>query len=166
MRRLMEHFPRASAKANRHFISIEILYGMSMGILDKDVENIFLPPDMEDDEILGEAVLFALKSSRPVYADELPVICNHKRNKELYDEGIKQMMKRFKCRTKGDLMRRTKSVFISKNGDFISFSPSRQEKLDAWSGISDQTGDVVISFSSKPAEIGAALRLAFDRCIA
>jgi len=122
---------------------------------------------MADNEVIGLAILTALHNSRPVYADELPVICDYKRSKEIYNYNINKMMKEFKCKTKGELMRKTKSVSVYKIGNSIYFSPSRQEKLSSWSGIpADRAEKIIIPFSSAPAEVGATLRLALDRCIA
>jgi len=166
MRKMLEHFPQASAKMNKHFILIETCYGKRMGIIDPSAPKHFFPPEMKEDDILGKAVLSALQFSRQVAEDEIPILNDHKKNKEIYDEHINKTMKRFGCRTKSALLRRTKSVSMLKLDDSISFESSRQEKLDAWSGISDRVGKVVIPFSSTPTEVGAALRHAFDRCIA
>ncbi|XBS71987.1 contact-dependent growth inhibition system immunity protein [Acerihabitans sp. KWT182] len=47
----------------------------------------------------------------------------------------------------------------------LRISPSQHEKRDAWSGdgLTD-ADDPVLPADSSPAEIGAALRLAFSRC--
>jgi len=167
MRKMLEHFPQASAMMNKHFILIETYYGCNGPSIDPDAPKHFFSPDMEDDEVLGGATLTALKLSRQVSADEIPILFDRDKIKEIYDEHIKKTMRQFGCKTKSALLKRTKSVFIRKFSGSISFSPNRQEKLDAWgSNINDKFEDVVIPFSSTPAEVGAALRLAFDRCIA
>jgi len=167
MRKMLEHFQQASAKMNKHFILIETYYGCNGPSIDPDAPKHFFSPDIEDDEVLGQATLMALKFSRKVAVDEIPILFDRDKIKEIYDDHISQTMKRFGCKTKSALLKRTKSVFIRKFGESISFSPSRQEKIDAWgSDINDKFEKVVIPFSSTPIEVGVALRLAFDRCIA
>jgi hypothetical protein len=58
-----------------------------------------------------------------------------------------------------------KNVELRLEGDYIVITPTRHEKLEGW-GRSNNDGieDVYVRSDASPAEIGAAIRLAFSRC--
>jgi hypothetical protein len=59
-----------------------------------------------------------------------------------------------------------KSCDIECSGGIITIGPTKHEKLEGWGRTKgDGIEDVVIPPNSPPAEVGAALRLAFSRCI-
>ncbi|MCM3774398.1 contact-dependent growth inhibition system immunity protein [Priestia aryabhattai] len=46
----------------------------------------------------------------------------------------------------------------------LTLDPNRHDKLEAWEGLGDDA-KVILPSDSSEAEIGAALRVALDRCI-
>jgi len=74
-------------------------------------------------------------------------------------------MQEFSYKTKNDIFRRMKCVWIENKEHFIKLVPTIHERGAAWRRDQDDgIEDVIIPFASTPTEVGAALRLAFSRC--
>jgi hypothetical protein len=166
----------ANAKFNGDFILVETFSGYTSSMRDPKGKQRFLAPDANDEE-LGLAVLDALASSRFVLPGPRTDVWIHPDagfDMELYDyrqtaaryaAWTKDLMARYGYKTKRALFKNMKSCSIERKGGTITISPSHHEKLEAWSREKDDgIEDAVIAADAKPAEIGAALRLAFSRC--
>ena len=70
-------------------------------------------------------------------------------------------MEKYGYKTKRSMFKNMKSVSIQRKENQIIFGPSHHEKLEVWGRTK---GDIIIPANSSPAEVGAALRLAFSRC--
>lgn len=153
---------RASAKNNGDFISIKTYSGYSLAIGDPTVPEYLLEPHASDEEV-GTAVLKALQQSRFLsFEEEGDLMENATPN---YKAWVEKLMKQYGYKTKRALFKNMKSCGIDQNKNVITIRPSHHEKLEAWDGEGFTESDYVkIPADSPPAEIGAALRLAFSRC--
>jgi CDI immunity protein len=166
----------ADAKMNKDFISVKTFSGYRSSQADpQGVEHVF-STDATDEE-LGLAVLDALAHSRFVLPEPREDVWIHpeatfdmalydyKLTNQRYEQWISVILKRFGYKTKRALFKDMKKCSIESKNDQITIRPSHHEKLEAWSskGI-NESSYVTICSSSSPADIGAALRLAFAKC--
>jgi hypothetical protein len=84
---------------------------------------------------------------------------------ENYREWVAGTMKMFSYKRKSQLFDRMKSCSVEVMNGTMTIFPSHHEKGGAWSreGLSEED-NVILSFSSSPSAVGAALRLALERC--
>lgn len=167
----------ADAIFNGDFMCVETWSGYRGGShADYKGQQIFLKPDASD-EAIGLAVRDALAKSRwvlgipragSVYPPDVefdPDLYDYKLNAERYAAWTKELMERFGYKTKRALFKDMENCAIEAIGGIMKIIPKRHIKLEAWEGLGpNNAGAVEISADSSPAEIGAALRLAFTRC--
>lgn len=167
----------ASAKINDDFICVETYSGYRLTKLDPKGVQHLAKIEIVDHE-LGLLVIDAISRSRFVLSQPrkdifIPPdvtydaeIYDYQLSSDRYHIWISKLMSAYSYKSKQMLFKNMKSCDIeSKNGQII-FSPTCHEKLDAWSGKGIKPTDLVtLPSDSSPAEIGAALRLAFSRCI-
>jgi hypothetical protein len=159
----------AAAYYNGDFFCIQTHSGYRMTVADPKGKLSFLPPDTTD-QYLGEAILDCLAHSRFVHPEEQPL-----EDAELFDMGrvameysawVDNLKKAYGYRTKRALFKVMDHCSIDRDKSTITFRPSYHSKLEAWSGDGIRNEDeVVIPAASSAAEVGAALRLAFSRCL-
>jgi hypothetical protein len=168
----------AQAICNSKFICVETYSGYGSGnTRDPKGRQIFLALDASD-EVLGKAVLDALALSRCFVLgaprSDVQLHPEVEFDMDLYDyklsierniAWIKHLMDRYGFKTKRALFKDMKNCGIERVEGVVTFSPSRHETLEGWRRTKeDAFEDVVTPADSPPAEIGAALRLAFSRC--
>jgi hypothetical protein len=167
----------AGAKYNGDFYCVETLSGYRGSCtLDPKGKQHLLPPEVSD-EILGLAVRDALAHSRFVLPERRTDVWQHpdvefdlelddyKKTAERYAAWIKNLMEHYGYKTKRALFKDMESCTIVSRSGLLTIQPSRHQKLEQWGREkTDQIEDVTIPADSAPAEIGAALRLAFRRC--
>lgn len=165
----------AGAIYNGDFICVETYSGYRSSRSDPKGTQHLLIPDVSC-EVLGVALLDALAHSRFVLPEPRSDVWVHpeaefdsdlydyKRGIERYAEWTKALMKRYGYKTKRALFKNMKSCNIESQNGTITIRPSYHEKLEMWSGDGISKDDYVVIPASSPAEIGAALRLAFSRC--
>lgn len=154
----------AGALFNGVFFCVETYSGL--GLIGRDLLGAqhLLGPDSEDEE-LGEALADALSKSRTLTLDEYGEFFDYKKGEIQHKDWLKTLMERYCYKTKRAMFKNMKSCNIESQNGTITIRPSHHEKLEAWSGDGISESDyVVIPADSSPAEIGAALRLAFSRC--
>jgi hypothetical protein len=158
----------ASAKKKAEFFWIETCSGYRMTITDPKGKHHVLSAAVSDHE-LGVAVLDALAHSRFIPPREKP-----DEDRELFDADLghqhymnwlKKLMTTYGYKTKNSLFKDMELCNIECSDQSITILPNHHEKPETWTGkgISPDK-NVVISADSSPAEVGAALRLAFSRC--
>lgn len=166
----------AGVKINTDFICIETYSGYGSCRADYKGAMHLLSPDVPD-QALGEALLDALLKSRFVLPEPRKDVWIHPEatfdmslydyelNNQRYAEWISNLMRLYGYKTKRALFRDMKNCNVESRCGEVTIRPSCHEKLEAWSGRGISESDyVVIPSSSSPAEVGAALRLAFSRC--
>ena len=153
---------RISAMHNGDFISIQADSGYSLALADPKATEYLLDPNVTD-EILGKTILDSLKQSRFLsFEEEGYFMENVEKN---YKEWVQKLMNLYGYKTKRALFKNMKNCGIESHNGIITIRPSHHEKLEAWDGEGFTEEDYVkIPADSPPAEIGAALRLAFSRC--
>ena len=167
----------ASALFNGDFYSVKTYSGFRGGSHEdyKGIEH-RLPPNISDQD-LGLAVLDAMARSRwvlgipregSVYPPNVEFdsdLYNRELSMERGKKWVADLMAQYGYKTKRALYKNMQNCSIDRYGDSIKFMPSHHEKLEMWSRVKDDgIEDVILPVTSTPAEIGAALRLAFSRC--
>lgn len=153
----------SSAKFNQDIYIIETYSGYRSQLKDPEGECIILNLDCTDAK-MGSAIMLALSASRLVDPDDQDFFSLEKSN-ERYLGWVKDIMDKFGYKTKKALFKKMNSCSITQLDGMITFRPTIHEKLEGWSGDRiDEKDYVVISDTSSPEDIGAALRLAFTRC--
>jgi hypothetical protein len=159
--------PRQWARAvdNGDFICIATYSGYRTSAWDPQGAQHFFLPDVSD-ELLGAAALDALSRSRFLDEDEIAAFFDYRETDRRYAEWIKDLIERYSYKTKRALFKKMKSCAIESVEGTITIRPSNHEKLEVWTGEGiDDEDYVVISATGSATELGAALRLAFSRCI-
>jgi len=152
----------ASAKATEHFIDLHAYSGYRSSVIDSEGKNFDLPVSVSDEE-LGRALLDTLASSRfldvgGVYALNVEAQAN-------YEAWVAKKMALHGYKSRRALFKNMKTCTIESQDGEITIVPWHHDKLEGWSGRGIMPDDYVrISAERPPAEIGAALKLAFSRC--
>ncbi len=154
--------PSVSVKNNGTFIVVDSYCGLGLSMIDPSVKSEILIIDVSDN-ILGEVIIKYLEKSRLLTLDEsVGLRLNISQN---YRNWVENLIILSGYKSKKNLFNKMKSCTVNLDGSFIIIEPSCHEKLEAWSGRGITENDYVkIPENSTPAEVGAALRLAFSRC--
>lgn len=167
----------ASAYCNGDFIHIETWSGYrGMDRRDYKGKSNFLALSASDED-LGFAVLDALAHSRwllgcpregfvPPSGLEFDMEqYDYKLTAERNAQWLKLLMERYGYKTKRALFKNFLNCGIESKDGVIKIIPMRRAGAEGWEGLGpNDAGAVEIPADSSPAEIGAALRLAFGRC--
>ena len=154
----------AEAKNNGEFICVETYSGYRSSTRDPQGKQHLLCPSVGDQE-LGAAVLDSLAHSRFVPPQEDIALFDSDLVSKRYLEWVNNLMTIYGYKTKRALFKNMKNCNITCRDGLITMGPSHHEQLEAWSGDGISKEDyVVIPSDSPPADVGAALRLAFSRC--
>jgi len=162
MKRTQEPFKKtATVYKSEKFICVDPLSGANILKYLEDDEScrFYLVPDATD-EALGQALLAALHRSR--FVDEREFF-DPERAKRAEANWQKEAMRRYGYKTKRDVYKNLDWCLAKISDGKISFRPHHHDKLDSWRSLPpDQT--VVIPATDDAVAVGAALRLALDRC--
>jgi hypothetical protein len=155
---------RAAAWCHPDFILVETYSGRGRTMFDPLGAQLFLPADASD-AALGAAVADALARSRLLSSDESAAYFQLKRVAEQYAKWVDLLLSRGPYKSRRELFKPLKNCGIHHVGDTVTFRPTVHERLEAWGREQgDGLEDVTIPGDSDPEKLGAALRLAFDRC--
>ena len=156
----------ASAYQNADMVRISTVSGHGLLVDDPQGKETLLGNDA-DDAALGVAVKEALARSRFLPLDEAREFLDYKRVEQRYEERTKVLMERYGYKNKAALFRGMKRCGITLSNGVITIAPTVHEGSDSWRrNKSDELDDVVIAANRSAAEIGAALKLGFSRCVA
>ena len=154
----------ADTKINDDFICIRTASGYRSASPDYRGRQDFLPPNA-DDEVIGHTLIDALAQSKFLDPMKNNDFFDSESVAQRYAEWVRAVMERYGYKTKRAMFKNMKSCRVECHNNVIMVKPSNHVKLEAWGREkSDGIEDVVISANSSPREIGAALRLAFERC--
>ncbi len=143
-------------------ISIEPLSGYRMAYREDGGYVNYLPPDANDDAF-GQALLEALERSRFVWPSDEPNLFRPERYMECYRNWQKDFMCRSGYKTKREAYKNMDWCWVERAAGNISFKPHKRTKPEYFRDLPpDKT--VVIQATDKATIIGAALRLALNRC--
>ncbi|MCO8579475.1 contact-dependent growth inhibition system immunity protein [Burkholderia multivorans] len=156
----------ASVYRNKDFILIETSSGYTAFVRDPDGPMHFLDTSA-DDETLGRCLVDALSNSRfitPQQREEYPLFFDFRLVGEQYKKKVEALLVRYGYKTKQSLFKTMILCNARVVDGVLSLGPTRHDKLEAWEGLGDDE-KIVLPFDSSDTEIGAALRVALDRCI-
>lgn len=145
------------------FISVEPRSGYRRVLPEDDGYAIYLPPDAGDDA-LGRALLEALDRSRFIWPRDEPDFFEAQRIMRAEQNRDKGLMRRYAYKTKRDLYKNMNWCRVTRSAGMISIQPhQRRDKPGEWKWLPPEQ-NVVIPDTRDAASVGAALRLAFERC--
>ncbi len=154
----------ASVYKNREFICIKTCSGYRSSHGDPKGKQHMLGLDA-DDLAVGSALLDALAHSRFLLPKDDPELFSYEKTAERYQQWVAEIMAHYGYKSRRAMFKNMHTCGVEKKSGLITISPSNHDRLEGWSGTGiKETDHVVIPESSSPAEVGAALRLAFSRC--
>src|SRR5690349_4470382 len=154
---------RATAKANDEFIDLRTFSGYRVAVIDPLGKHYHFAPTVTDAE-LGTAVLGVLNASRFMEPGEATALRTNA--DKVYAEWVAATLVEHRYKNRREMFRSMRSCSLERRGDIIKIIPSCHEKLEGWSGDGITPEDHVIVLGTQGVgEIGAALRLAFERCV-
>lgn len=159
----------ALAKHNEEFLLIETCSGYRMIKADPRGKQLYFPPDV-DHQVLGLALLEVLSASRIIHplkrSEEDLELFDWKKNEVRYKAWIESVKEKYRYKTNKAMFKNMASCHITRRQGTIEIVPTFHDRLQSWSGTGIEKSDhVIIPSDSDPAAIGAALKLAFSRCI-
>ncbi|WP_162009751.1 contact-dependent growth inhibition system immunity protein [Methylocystis heyeri] len=152
----------AEISRTERFISIETLSGYSMVQREDDGYVVNLAPGAADEE-LGRALLEALKWSRFIWPPDEWGFFEAERYEQCYQNWEKDIMQRYGYKSTRDLHKNMDWCRAKRSEGKILIRPHKRDKPGYWSDLPRER-DVVIAETNNAAAVGAALRLALDRC--
>lgn len=152
----------ANVHRTERLISVEPLSGYRMAYREEEGHVIYLPPDAND-EALGLALLQALDQSRFIWPRDEPDFFKSERYMQCYRNWQKDFMRRYGYKTKREAYKNMDWCWAERSEGKISIQPHMRDKPEYFRDLPpDKT--VVVPATDNAARIGAALRLALDRC--
>jgi hypothetical protein len=159
--------PRAytSAFQNQDFIWVYTDSGRGLRAYDPQGKDVILGLDVHDNA-LGVAVWEALAVSRFLSPKEAMEFLDYRTGGDEYEVRVKSLMGMHGYANKRAMFKKMKSCGITLSKGGMEIRPLIHEKLDWWGQTkNDGIENVLIPANSAFHEIGAALRLAFSRCV-
>jgi hypothetical protein len=119
-----------------------------------------------DDNALAVAVRKALASSRILSPKEAVQFLDYRTSGNEYEERVKSLMGMHGYKNESAMFKNMKSCGITLSKGTIEIRPTAHDTLDGWGRtLCDGIENVIIPADSPSHEIGAALKLAFSRCL-
>jgi hypothetical protein len=153
----------ATVHKSEKFICIESLSGAS-GLRYRENESyrIYLKPGAAD-EALGQVLLEALDRSRFVEPSSEREFYRPDRVRQVYGSWQEDFMARYRYKSKRDAYKSMDWCLAKLSEGKISIQPHQRDKPGSWRNLpGDRT--VVIRETRDVKAVGAALRLALERC--
>ena len=163
--RYLEPRARASALQNQDFTWVYTDSGRGLVAYDPQGKDVILGLDA-DDNALGVAVWEALASSRFLSPKEAMKFLDYRARGDEYKKRVKSLMCMHGYKNKSAMFKNMKACSITLSQGTIEIRPMIHKGLDVWGRTkNDGIENVLIPANSPANEIGAALRLAFSRCL-
>lgn len=143
------------------FISVEPLSGYRIIQREDDGYVIYLEPNASD-EALGRALLEVLTRSRYIFPPD-PAFSEAERYVQCYHNWQKDFMTRYGYKTKRDAYKNMDWCRVKRSEGKISIKPHQRDKPEYFFDLPPEKS-VVIPATDDAVAVGAALRLALDRC--
>jgi hypothetical protein len=144
------------------FISVEPKSGYRMIQPEDDGCVIYLQPDASDQD-LGRALLEALDQSRFIWPPDEPEFFKWQRYERCYQKWQTNFMRRYGYKNRRDAYRNMDWCRADRSEGRISIRPHKRDKPEYFTNL-PMNKAVVIPETRDAAIVGAALRLALDRC--
>lgn len=150
---------------NADFIFIGTCSGRGRVRLDPEGKQLLFAPD-SDVKQLGQAVLEALAASRFLSLEETGTFFNLEISKRDYDAWVERLLNQYQYKSKRNLFKKMKHCLINKIDSQIIFSPTKQDKLEAWTGSGFKDSDkIIVPVGASEEALGKALLDCLDKCI-
>jgi hypothetical protein len=151
------------ARINRteRFISVRPLSGYAIIQPEDDGYVIYLAPDASD-EALGRALLETLARSRFIFPPD-PEFSEAERYLRCIRNWQKEFMQRYGYKTKRDAYKNMDWCEAARSEGNISIRPHKRDKPEYFRRLPPEK-TVIIPATENAEAVGAALRLALDRC--
>jgi hypothetical protein len=144
------------------FISIEPLSGCSVVRPEDKSHVVYLAPEASDD-VLGRALLERLDLSRFFWPHDDPAFFEPDKITRSYQNWQDDMMRRYDYKTKREAYRTMDWCRAKRTEGKIFIDPHKREKPEFFRDLPPDK-DVSIPETRDAAVVGAALRLALERC--
>jgi hypothetical protein len=152
----------AEVHRTERFVSLEPLSGYLMACRDDELCVTYLPPDATDDA-LGQALLEMLGRSRFIWPPDEPGFYKWQRYVGCYRNWQKDFMERYGYKNVRDAYKNLDWCRVARSEGKISIEPHKRDRPEYFRDLPPEK-TVVIPATSDPGAIGAAMRLALDRC--
>ncbi|MFN7365301.1 MAG: contact-dependent growth inhibition system immunity protein [Alphaproteobacteria bacterium] len=160
MRTEKDWIKSAYVQMNGKFINIGSFSGHGMISVDFNIPDFFFDLKVQENE-LGEFLLKAIENSRFLSVEDYASL--RENGEENYKDWIKNTMKYYGYKKKGDMFKPMFSCEIRKMSDGFLFDPSHQSTMNYWEGNEyTKANKFKIPLTATAPEMGAALR----RCLA
>ena len=148
--------------ANAEFICVESESGFGTVRVGSLESCFYLDPDA-DDVALGHALLAGLAESHAMPTPQLlESLMSFDRS---YKAWVDRMMERFGYRNRRAMFKSMRACWIFSWPDCFEVRPMRKFKRESWNRrIEEGVDGIRLEKTASPAALGAALRLAFERC--
>jgi hypothetical protein len=114
---------------------------------------------------LGVALAAALSASRVLASKEIGPFFNLAALGARYEQWVELLLKAHPGATRRSLFRGMRHCYARVSEGVVELRPTRQEKLEAWSGLGVTEEDRVrIELAASPQALGEAVLLALGRC--
>jgi hypothetical protein len=153
--------PNGLTSAGPNFVCVEPLSGCRIIQREDDGYVIYLEPDPTD-EALGRALLEALARSRFIFPPD-PGFSEAERYMRCYHNWQKDFMQRYGYKTKSDAYKNMDWCRLKRSEGKIAIQPHKRDKPEYFHDLPPEK-TVVIPATDEAETLGAALRLALDRC--
>jgi hypothetical protein len=151
----------ADVHRTERFVCIAQLSGYRIIQLEDDGYVIYLEPDASN-EALGRTLLEALARSRFIFPPD-PAFSESERYMRCYRNWQKDFMQRYGYKTKRDAYKNMDWCRVKRSEGKISIQPHQRDKPEHFRNLPPEK-TMVIPATDDPEAVGAALRLALDRC--
>lgn len=158
--------PSCTAERNERIYLFRTWSGFTRDLIEVTEPPIILPSEASDSE-LGSAILKCLSASR-VYQtwEEAEPFYKADAERRKFPDGLTELALEYGFKSRRDFFRLMDHCFVSLRDHNVKISPSVHEQLEGWSGLDKHDSQAaIVSVGEAASEIGAALRLAFSRCI-
>lgn len=152
----------ADIRRTEKFITVEALSGYRRTLRESDGYVIHLAPDAAED-LLGASVLRTFDKSRFIWPPDEREFFEADRIVQCQRNWHKEIMGRYAYKTKTGLYKNMNWVVAERSEGKISIKPHQRDKPEYWRSLPpEQT--VIIPETRDALVVGAAVRLALDRC--
>lgn len=162
-----EQVPKlASVSRNQDFYRIYTESGRGLVFPDFEMPQYEHPLDVPNN-VLGRDVLAAVMRSRQLGSKEFSAIFQSGIVQRNRDQWERETIQKYGYKSRRNIYRKMDScsVILLPGSGVLKIQPSHHDTLDGHSSTkSDGLEDVLVSSTGSDEEIGAAVRLAFERC--
>jgi len=162
----LKHQAWAAIFATDQLICIETHSGLRSTASDPGGKTELVPLGAESG-VVGAALMAALSASRILQPKELGTFFDLAALEARYERWVELLMKAHQCESRRSLFKGMKYCFARVSDGVVELRPTRQEKLEVWTGEGITEADRVhVKLKASPQELGDAVLLALSRCSA